>query len=127
MFAQSPDSREAHRLGLAATAKEVHVRNYKFSKEGGYSDKDLEPLRKQLGAGSGWSRIIYAKEKNETSEVFTFIQEDVIRGFLVLACEPTEVSVVHLVGEITQERLKELVSSTIHYKPDQTPAKPAQN
>ena len=26
-----------------------------------------------------------------------------------------------------QERLKELVSSTIHYKPDQTPAKPAQN
>ena len=113
--------------GIAAAAKEVHVRNYKFSKEGGYSDKDLEPLRKQLGEGSGWSRIINVKEKNESNEVFTFVQGGQIRAFLVVACEAREVNVVYLVGDITEAQLKSLVSSTIHYKPDQAPAKPAQN
>ena len=35
-----------------------------------YSDKDLEPLRKQVSEASGWSRVVNVKEKDENTEIF---------------------------------------------------------
>jgi hypothetical protein len=102
---------------LPATLGEVHVRNYEFSKPGGYSDQDLEPLRRQLGGGSGWSRIINVKEKQESTEIYTHGGGDKLDGLLIVACEAAEVSIVHLVGTLTPEQLKELVSSNIRYMP----------
>lgn len=96
---------------MPATLEEVHVRNYEFSKPGGYSDQDLEPLRKQLGAGSGWSRIINIKEKQESTEIYSQSRGDKLGGFLVVACEAAEVSIVHLVGALTPEQVKELAGS----------------
>ncbi len=96
---------------MPATVEEVHVRNYEFSKPGGYSDQDLEPLRKQLGAGSGWSRIINVKEKQESTEIYSHGRGDKLGGFLIVACEAAEVSIVHLVGALTPEQLKELAGS----------------
>ena len=49
------------------------MRHYEFDKAGAWSDKDLEPLRKQVSEGSGWSRILNVKEKNESTEVFVLI------------------------------------------------------
>jgi hypothetical protein len=98
-------------LHMPATLEEVHVRNYEFSKPGGYSDQDLEPLRKQLGAGSGWSRIIHVKEKQESTEIYSHGQGDKLGGFLVVACEAAEVSIVHIVGALTPEQVKELAGS----------------
>jgi len=96
---------------MPATVEEVHVRNYEFSKSGGYSDQDLEPLRRQLSAGSGWSRIINVKEKQESTEIYTHSRGDKFGGFLIVACEPAEISIVHLVGTLTPEQVKELVGS----------------
>jgi hypothetical protein len=100
---------------MPATVGEVHVRNYEFSKPGGYSDQDLAPLRKQLGAGSGWSRIINVKEKQESTEIYSHSLGDKLGGFLVVACEAAEVSIVYIVGTLTPEQLKELVSSNVRY------------
>ena len=102
---------------MPATVEEVHVRNYEFSKPGGYSDQDLEPLRKQLGAGSGWSRIIDVKEKQESTEIYTHSRGDRFGGFLIVACEAAEVSIVHIVGTLTPEQVKELVGSSVRYMP----------
>ena len=100
---------------MPATVGELHVRNYEFSKPGGYSDQDLEPLRKQLGAGSGWSRIINVKEKQESTEIYSHSQGDKLGGLLIVACEAAEVSIVYIVGALTPEQLKELVSSSVRY------------
>lgn len=99
-----------------SSAKDVRIRNYKFAKEGEYSDKDLDSVRKQLAEGSGWSRIVNVKEKKETVELYVYKEADQIRAFVLIACEPAEVSVVYVAGEITPEQLKALVSSRIQYE-----------
>ena len=99
--------------GMPGTVTGVYVRNYEFSNPDEYSDKDLEPLHKQVGGNSGWTRIIHAKEKHESTEIFVHNQGDQIRGLLIVACEAKEVSVVHITGTLTPDNLKELVSSRV--------------
>jgi hypothetical protein len=103
--------------GIASALKVVYIRNYEFSKPGEYSDKDLEPLRKQVGDGSGWSRIINVREKQESTEIYILNAGGQITSLLILACEAAEVSVVHLIGSMSPEQLKTFVSSNIHYLP----------
>ncbi|MGQ9632956.1 MAG: DUF4252 domain-containing protein [Bryobacteraceae bacterium] len=99
-----------------SSAKEVRIRNYKFAKEGEYSDKDLDSVRKQLAEGSGWSRVVHVKDKKEAVELYVFKEADQIRAFLLIACQPAELSVVYVAGEMTPEQLKALVSSRIQYQ-----------
>src|ERR1035441_4476635 len=54
---------------LLSGVQEVHVRHYEFAKPGSYSDKDLEPLRKQVSEGSGWSRVLNVKRRTEERRV----------------------------------------------------------
>jgi hypothetical protein len=101
--------------GIASALKGVYIRSYEFSKPGEYSDKDLEPLRKQVGDGSGWSRILNVREKLESAEIYTLNAAGQITGLLILACEAAEVSVVHLIGSVKPEQLKDLASANIRY------------
>jgi len=98
-----------------STAKDVRIRNYRFAKEGEYSEKDLDILRRQVGEGTGWSRMVQVKEKRESVEIYSHKEGEQIRAFLIIACEATEVSVVYVAGDITPEQLKALVSSKIAY------------
>lgn len=98
-----------------AGMQEVHVRNYEFSAPGQYSAQDLEPLRKQVGPGTGWKRIVFVKEKNESVEVYAFSQQGDVFGLLVMAAEPRELTVVHTVGKLSEEQLTALVKSSVHY------------
>jgi hypothetical protein len=100
---------------LLSGLQEVHVRNYEFDKAEAYTDKDLEPLRKQVGEGSGWSRIVNVKEKNESTEVFVQSQGGKVSSCLILAAEARELSVVYLMGTLTLAQMKELVDSNIAY------------
>jgi hypothetical protein len=103
--------------GIASALKGVYIRSYEFSKPGAYSDQDLEPLRKQVADGSGWSRIIHVREKQESTEIYVLNAGGQITSLLILACEAAEVSVVHLIGSMSPEQLKTFVSSNIHYLP----------
>jgi hypothetical protein len=95
--------------------REIHVRNYEFDKTGAYTDKDLEPLRKQVSEGSGWSRIVHVKEEDEITEVFMQTQGGKVGSCLILAAEAKELSVVYLVGTMTVAQMKELVDSNVVY------------
>jgi hypothetical protein len=95
--------------------QEIHVRNYEFEKAGAYTDKDLEPLRKQVSEGSGWSRIVNVKEKDESAEVFVQSQGGNVSSCLILAAEAKELSVVYLMGTMTLAQMKELVDSNVVY------------
>jgi hypothetical protein len=91
--------------------KAIHIRNYEFDQTGAYSDKDLEPLRKQVSEASGWSRVVNVKEKDENTEIFVSIQGGNITGCLVVNAEARELTVVHLVGTLTLAQAKELADS----------------
>jgi hypothetical protein len=100
-------------LDLLNGVQEVHLRNYEFPSAGAYSDKDLEPLRKQVSEGSGWSRIMNVKEKEDSVEVFVQLAGDKVTSCLVLAAERRELSVVYLMGTVTLAQTKELVESNV--------------
>jgi hypothetical protein len=100
---------------LLAGVQEIHVRHYEFDKAGAYSEKDLEPLRKQVDAGAGWSRIVNVKEKGESSEVFLSTQGGKVNACLIVAGEEKELSIVYITGTLTTAQMKELVDSKIAY------------
>jgi hypothetical protein len=88
--------------------QEIHVRNYEFANAGAYTDKDLEPLRKQVSEGSGWSRIVNVKDKDKDDNVEVFVQSlgGKVGSCLILAAEAKELSVVYLMGTLTLARMK---------------------
>ena len=100
---------------LLSGVQEVHVRHYAFAKPGSYSDKDLEPLRKQVSEASGWSRVLNVKEKNGSAEVFVLSQGGKVGSCLILAAEAKELAVVYIMGTLTLAQMKELVDSNIAY------------
>jgi hypothetical protein len=101
--------------GVLGKVKEVHVRNFEFSEEGKYTEQDLEPLRRQTGAGSGWSHVVNVKDGKEHVEVLARVMDGKPSGFLVIAAEPKELSVVYIEGEVELDKMGELVNSTVKY------------
>lgn len=93
--------------------QELRVRSYQFAREGAYSDQDIEPLRKQVAEGSGWSRALTMKQKGESAEIFVYAQGGKITGCLILAAEDAELSVIYVRGTLTLAQVKELVDSHI--------------
>jgi len=93
----------------------VVVRKYEFAKEGEYSDRDLEPVRQQVGSGSGWSRIVNTREKDESTEIYVYNQNGKLGGMLLIAAKAKELTVVHISGSVQLAQLKDLVNSTVHY------------
>jgi hypothetical protein len=93
----------------------VVVRNYEFEKAGEYADRDLDPLRAQVGSGSGWSRIVNVKESDETTEIYVHSQSGKADGMLLIAAEAKELTVVHISGSVQLAQLQDVVNSTIHY------------
>lgn len=93
----------------------VHVRNYGFETAGAYGEGDLDSIRKQVGDGSGWQRIVRVKDKGQSTEVYLFNRGEEIGGCLVMMAQPKELTVVHLTGAATLAQMKELVNSNIKY------------
>lgn len=102
--------------GAAANVSRVVVRHYEFEKSGEYSDADLDTVHKQASSASGWSRIVNVKEEHENVEVYMSMSPDgKPQGFLLIAAEPKELTVVQVAGSIDLASLREVVNSTIHY------------
>ena len=98
--------------GAVANVTRVVVRHYEFNQAGQYSDADLDAVRKLV---SGWPRIISVKEEKENVEIYMQTQDGKPAGFLLIAAEPKELTVVQVAGSIDLASLKEVVNSTIHY------------
>jgi hypothetical protein len=99
----------------AASLSRLIVRHYEFEKAGEYSDADLEAIRKQASAGAGWSRVMSSKEKDESVDIYMLNQGGKPAGFLLIAAEAKELTIVHAIGSIDLASLKEVVNSTIKY------------
>jgi hypothetical protein len=93
---------------LIGGLKGVHVRSFKFEKEGEYSAADVSSIREQL-KGPQWACIVSVQKKGgETTDVCLHREGDSTTGLAVLAAEPKELTVVNIVGTISLEALGSL-------------------
>jgi len=93
----------------------VLVRHYEFDKPGQYADSDLDSVRKVVSSGSDWARMLNIKEEKESVEIYMQTQAGKTTGFLLIAAEQKELTVVQITGTIDLASLQEVVKSTINY------------
>jgi hypothetical protein len=109
-FLSGDDPSQAKAKELVKGLKGIFVRTFEFDKTNQFTPADFEPVRKQLNA-PGWSNIVSVKERNESTEVWLFSQNDRLGAIAILAIEPDEVAVVNIVGPIDINALTALSGS----------------
>jgi hypothetical protein len=95
--------------------KALSIHAYEYAKAGDYPTSGLEALRKQAASDSRWSRILSAQEDGESTDIFVMNQDGKVAGFLLIAAEAKEVTVIQAAGSLDLAQLKEVVDSTIHF------------
>jgi len=101
----------------------LYMRTFEFSKEGAYSEADLEPIFRQVRR-SGWSHLVGTKDREDRIDVFLMSRGDQAIGMLLVVAEPDEIVVLNVVGAVPLAEAKEIVSSQIHYDLNNAPATP---
>jgi hypothetical protein len=103
------DDREG--LEVIKNLKGIYVKSFTFDKPGDYSQEDVEAIRSQLHAPA-WSRIVTARDKREgeTTEIYLMTERDGgnVLGMAIIAAEPTELTVVNIVGPVDIDKLSQL-------------------
>jgi hypothetical protein len=107
LSANNPD--EAKVKEIVSGLKGVYVRVFEFEKAGAYSSNDLETIRSQLRQ-PGWSKIVGVTSRRGGSNVDVHLkyQGDVVVGLAVVAADPTELTVVNIIGQIDLEKVRQL-------------------
>ena len=107
LSSEKPD--EAKVKTLIAGLKGIHVKSFEFDKPGEYSMADVESIRSQLKA-PGWSRIVgvISKRGGENAEIYVKPDGNKIAGLVILAAEPTELTIVNIIGNIDLDQLSAL-------------------
>ena len=77
----------------------IYVKSFKFDAPGAYSETDIDAVRKQV-AGPAWSRVVGVKGKRELTEIYFWKGKDENGGLVVIAAQPTELTVVNIVGRV---------------------------
>jgi hypothetical protein len=77
----------------------IYVKSFQFDVPGAYTENDIELIRKQV-AGSGWSRVVGVRGKQELTEIYFFRDRDVSGGLVVIAAQARQLTVVNIVGRV---------------------------
>jgi hypothetical protein len=101
----SSDKSGAEVKDLVAGLQGVYVKNFEFKEKGAYDQKVVDPIRKQL-AGAGWSKMVSTREDDESVDIYAWqVGSDGPGGLAILVMEPTELTVVNIVGKIDLKKL----------------------
>jgi Domain of unknown function (DUF4252) len=104
-FMNANDPQQAKIKDLVAGLKGIYVRSYTFAKPGEYSMADVEKARAQL---KGWNEVVSVHEANENTGIYVKTDGQKILGLVVLAAEPTELTLVNISGAFWPDLLKDL-------------------
>ncbi|HKF23815.1 MAG TPA: DUF4252 domain-containing protein [Candidatus Angelobacter sp.] len=107
---QQTDDPDAAKLRDAVKdLKGIYVKSFEFDSPGQYSQEDVDAIRAQLAA-PGWQRIVESssRKSREHNEIFVMKEGNVFTGLAILVAEPTELTVVNIVGLIDMAKLGEL-------------------
>ena len=106
LSANNPD--EAKVKEIVSGLKGVYVRVLEFDKTGEYGPNDLEPIRSQLRQ-PGWDKIVgVTSRRGSNVDVHLKYQGDTVMGLAIVAADPTELTVVNIVGSIDLEKVRQL-------------------
>jgi hypothetical protein len=104
--ALSGKSPEAAKVkSLLAGLEGIYIRSYTFAKAGEYSLADVDRLRSQL---KGWSKVLSVHEAGEDTGIYLRTEGEKILGLVVVSAEPTELTLINIVGSIRPDQLKDL-------------------
>lgn len=103
-------SGEGKNLGEVAKAiRSIQVRSYEFDQKGEYDIGIVQAFRDKVKATGEWVNIIEVKEKGGFTDISILKGPDgKSKGFLIVAAEPREVTVVHLDGPLELSSLGKL-------------------
>lgn len=105
--ADDPDAAEVK--DIIKDLKGIYVKNFEFDAPNQYSQADVQAIRAQL-TGPGWQRIVESRSEHarEHDEIYVMKQGKAITGLAILVAEPTELTVVNIVGPIDINKLAAL-------------------
>jgi hypothetical protein len=105
-FLSQDDPEQKAVKGLIGSLKGIYVRSFEFAKPGEYAPADLDALRNQLKAPA-WARMVDVRSTRggENADVFLKMEKERIVGLVVIAGEPTRLTIVNIVGPIDLEQL----------------------
>lgn len=103
------DPESAQVKDIIKDLKGIYVKNFEFDAPNQYSQADVQAIRAQL-TGPGWQRIVESRSEHakESNEIYLMKHGDLITGLAILVAEPTELTVVNLVGPIDINKLAAL-------------------
>jgi hypothetical protein len=106
---KDPDSAAAKHM--LAGIKSIQVRSYQFADDNAYPAAEIDAVRNQL-TGPGWSQImqVHQREKSENVDMYVLIENNVTKGFALIASEPREFTIINIVGTISLSDLPKLES-----------------
>ena len=107
-FLKDEDDADARKI--VAGLEGIYVRNFEFSREGEYSQADLDAVRNQL-KGPAWGRIVGVRSKRRDGDVDIYFKDGgngQLGGVVVIAAEPRELTIVNLVGTIDPDKIADL-------------------
>jgi hypothetical protein len=86
--------------------KSVHIRSYQFGSDYAYPQADVDQVRAQLAA-PGWSPLVQVRKRGdaqgkdrENVDIYVALEDKKVKGLVIIACEPREFTIVHIVGTI---------------------------
>ena len=108
-FIDEKDADSAATKKLLAGIKSVQVRSYQFATDFAYRSADIDAVRKQL-AGPGWSPLmqVHHRENNEDVDMYVLIENNLTKGFALIASEPRQFTIINIVGSISIDDLPRL-------------------
>lgn len=94
---------------LIKSLRGLYVKAFEFDQSNAYSNSDLEDLRHQL-TSDGWNKLVGVRSRRhgDNVDVYILMENDQIDGLAVIAADPTELTVVNIVGSIDIDKLREI-------------------
>ena len=87
---------------LLGKLKGIYRRTYRFATGGdGYEDADVASIHERM-TGEGWAPVIKAEDvsKRESVTIYSYTEGENVRGVTVISSDPSEVTVVNIVGDV---------------------------
>jgi hypothetical protein len=109
-FMDGNDPKQADMRKMLGGLTGVHVRTFKFDKEGQYSAAEVNALRTQL-QGAGWQSVVdvhSAQAGANNAGVYARTDGKQVTGLVVLALEPKQLTVVDISGIIDMTQIQAL-------------------
>ena len=94
--------------------KSVQIRSFQFDADYAYPQADIDRLRAQLAA-PGWSPLVQVHKRGDRSgqdkenvDIYVALEDKKVKGLVIIACEPRELTIVSIVGTIDLEQIASL-------------------